>query len=143
MPQNGYNVGRDVTIVIQTPYGPLSIPKVTKFNPKPDVVEVKIKRMDGVVDHLRIPNGWSGTLEVPRDGSTVDDYFAQVEADFYSGVNEQPSSIYETIANPNGSISQYRYEGVMLSLDDAGERSGDKEISQRMKFVGSRKIRIV
>ncbi|WP_458763566.1 hypothetical protein [Cupriavidus basilensis] len=142
MPQNGYNVGRDVTLVFQTPYGPLQVPKITKFNPRPSVTEVQIKRMDGIVEHLRIPNGWSGTFEVPRDGSTIDDWFAQVESDYYSGINEQPSSIYETITNPNGSINQYRYNGVMLSLDDAGERSGDAQISQQMKFVASRRIKI-
>jgi len=142
MPINGYSVGRDFTLVVQTSTGPLALNKLTGFEPKMDTTEIKIKRLDGITDHVRFPDGWSGTFEVERADSRVDDYFCQIEADYYAGINEQPCQIYESVDEPNGGVSQYRYEGVLLSLDDAGKRGGDASIKQRIKWKGSRKVKV-
>lgn len=141
MAQNNYSVGRDVTLVIQTSTGALTLNKVTKFKSKQETTEVRVKRLDGITDRLRFFDGWSGTFDMERQDSAVDDYFSQLEANYYAGINEQPCQIYETIQEPNGQTTQYRHDGVMLSLDDAGEWAGDATVKMSLKWTASRRIK--
>lgn len=142
MPQQGLSVGRDTTLVIQTPTGPLQIPKLTAFRKKQDTTQERVKLINGVSQHLRFFDGWSGSFSVNRSGPEIDSYFDQLETDYYSGINEQPCQIYETVSEPSGAISQWRYDGVVLSLDDGGEAAGDASVKLNLTFMASRRIRI-
>lgn len=142
MPINGFSVGRDVSLDIVTASGPLSFGLITKFSRKQDTTEKKIKGMDGITRPVRFFDGWSGTFDIERQDDTLDSYFAQAEDDYYSGFNEASSTITETITEVNGSVSQYRYIGVVLKYDDAGEASGDDTVKQKVSFVASRRIKV-
>jgi hypothetical protein len=142
MPINGFSAGRDIAVNIQTPTGPLELSLVTKFTSKPENTDVKVKGMDGRTRNLRFPNGWSGSFEIERQDSTVDDYFALDEASYYAGVNIQSSTITETITDPDGSVSQYQFVGVMFKLDDAGSWEGDKTVKQKISFVAEQRIKL-
>lgn len=142
MPIQGYSVGRDYTLVLQTPTGPLNLSKITSFKSKQDVTDVRVKRLDGITDHVRFFDGWSGSFDIERQDATADNYFAQLEANFYAGINESPAQIYETIQEANGSVSQFRYDGVLMTFADAGNRAGDATIKQSINFVASRRIKV-
>jgi len=142
MPLNGFSIGRDVTLNIVTGSGPLSLNLITGFQSKQDTVEEKIKGLDGVTRHVRFFDAWSGRFTLERQDSTLDDYFSQLEANFYAGLNEQPATLTETITEVNGSVSQYRYLGVLLKYDDAGEYRGDTSVKQTMSFIASRRVKI-
>src|SRR5260363_305341 len=92
--------------------------------------------------HLRFPDGWSGSFEIERDSDALDRHFARAEDDYYLGVNESPCTITETIIEPNDAISQYRYEGVLLKLEDAGEWEDTKSVKQKLSFVASRRKKV-
>lgn len=143
MPQNAFSVGRDISLDVITQNGPLSFGLITKFTSKQDVVDKKIKGLDGITRHVRFFDGWSGGFEITRQGSELDDFFANAEADYYAGVTEQGSTITETISEVDGSISQYRYLGVLLKFDDAGDKAGDDTINQKVSFMASRRIKVV
>ncbi|MEN7527024.1 hypothetical protein [Cupriavidus sp. DL-D2] len=140
MPLQGYSVGRDWQLVIQTPTGPLNVPKVTGFSRKMDATTERVKRIDGITDNVRFFDGWSGTLSAQRTGPEVDRYFATLEGNYYAGLNEQPCQIYETITEPNGAYSQYRYEGVMLTYDNPGDVAGDATVKMQFSFTASRRL---
>ena len=142
MPIQGYSVGRDYTLVIQTANGTLQPNKITEFKSKQDVTDVRVKRLDGITDHVRFFDGWSGGFSIERQDATLDNYFAQLEDGYYAGINEQAAQIYETIQEANGAISQFRYDGVLMTLDDAGTRAGDATIKQSISFVASRRIKV-
>lgn len=142
MPQNGFSVGRDLSLDFVTASGPMSIGLITKFTRKQDTTEKKVKGIDGVTRHVRFFDGWSGSIEITRQDATLDNYFTQLEADYYTGVSEQACTITETISETNGSISQYRYLGVLLKFDDAGDSSGDDTVSQKLSFLASRRIKV-
>jgi hypothetical protein len=142
MPSNGFSVGRDVSLSISTNSGPIRFSLITEFSAKPSSKETPIKGLDGISRFVRFPDGWSGGFKVERADSTVDDYFAQLEANYYAGLNEGAASITETITEPNGTVSQYRYLGVMLKLDDAGTWVGDNTVKQAISWMASRRIKI-
>ena len=143
MPINGLSVGRDIALDLITAQGPLSLGAITKFSSKPEVVDEKIKPLNGSPIHLRFPEGWTGSFEIERSGDSLDRYFAQTEDDYYLGIDETACLLTETIIEPNKTISQYRYEGVLLKLEEAGDWEEAKSVKQKLSFVASRRKRIV
>jgi hypothetical protein len=89
-----------------------------------------------------LPAGWSGGFDLDRADSTLDDYFAARESDYYGGIASPTISITETISEVSGSISQFRYTGVALKFEDAGNKGADKTVGQKVSFKAARRIKI-
>lgn len=142
MPVNGFTVGRDVSLDIIGPSGPLRFSLITGFMAKPDITDQKIKGLDGITRHVRFPDGWSGSFDIERENSLVDDYFAELEANYYAGLNEKSCTITETITEVSGAVTQYQFVGVLFKLDDAGDYKGDATVKQKLSFVSSRRLKV-
>ncbi len=142
MPQQGYSIGRDVTLAVILPGGAaLRLGKVTKFTAKQDTTDQRIKPLDGSTDNLRFYDGWSGSFMLERRGPEMDNYFEQLERNYHAGADEPPATMQETIVEPDGSVSQFRFERVLLKFDDPGEWSADKSVSQSVSFMAGRRIK--
>ena len=142
MPQNGYSIGRDVTIAVILPDGtPLRLGKVTGFMAKQDTTDQRIKPLDGTTDNLRFYDGWSGNFKLERRGPELDNYFEQLERNYYAGADEPQATMQQTIVEPGGGVSQFRYERVLLKFDDPGEWSADKSVNQAVSFMAGRHIK--
>lgn len=140
--QGGYNTGKDVAIDINTPYGPIRLPKIMNFDSKPKVTNQEITPLNGLTDELMIPKGWTGTFEAERIDSTLDDWWARFESDYYNGVNQSPATITETITEVGGGVTKWRYTHVILKFEDAGKKEGDKTIRQSMSFTARRREKV-
>lgn len=144
MPMNNFSIGRDVTLDIAGQDGKIvSFNLITQFDAKQLTGKVTIHGMDGSVRFLEIPEGWDGTISVTRGDRSLDDFIATLEENYYAGKNVLGSSITETINEPNGGISQWRYEGVMFKLDDAGSWKGNGDVAQKLSWCAGRKRRVV
>ena len=140
--QGGYNTGKDVAIDINTPNGPIRLSKIMSFDSKPKVTNQEITPLNGQTDELMIPKGWTGTFEAERVDSTLDDWWSQFESDYYNGVNQNPATITETIQEVGGGQTVWRYTNVILKLEDAGKKEGDKTIRQSMSFTARRRLKV-
>lgn len=142
MPNNNFSVGRDISLTIITGSGPLRLNLQTNFTANQKTTDQTIKGLDGITRPVRFFDGWAGSLSLERQDSTIDDYFTQLESNYYAGINEQPVTITETITEVSGAISQYRYLGVLLSLADGGSWSSDSTVKQTINWVASRRIKV-
>lgn len=144
MPMNGFTVGRDIALQIMGQNNNIvaSFAMQTSFDSKQGVVKVQSKGIDGVIRHLFLPDGWSGTMKFDRSNSNVDDYFAQLESSYYAGINIGAAQITQTITEVLGNLTQYRYTGVMMALDDAGSYAGENLVSQTISWVASKRLKI-
>lgn len=140
MPVSNFTVGRDLTIVIVTPQGVLNPNLITGFQSKQDIVEEKIKGLDGVTRYLRYPDAWTGSFNYQRQDPILDRYFNKIEADYYAGLQEQPSSITQTVQEVSGAVSQFRYVNALFKYDDAGSYKGDSSVNQLVTFVAWRRM---
>lgn len=143
MPTNLFSTGRDITLTIVTrEVGPIALNLITGFSSKQLTSTESPKGLDGVVRHIRYMNGWTGSFTIERRDSTLDDYFALVETNYWNGASESPASITETVQEAAGNVTQWRYTGVLLQFDDAGEWRGDSTVKQSMSFLASKRIKI-
>jgi len=142
MPVNGFTIGRDVSLVINSPEGIQRFSLITGFSSKPMTTDAKVKGLDGITRHVIFYDGWQGNFDLDRQDDTLEAYWAKLEDDFYSGMAQVAATITETIAEVDGSVSQYRYDGVIFKLEDAGDKKGDKTVAQKLSFVCSRRIKV-
>lgn len=139
MPVNGFTVGRDVSIRINMPQGPVTFSNITKFTRQQISTAIDSKGIDGVDRFGEIPSGWQGTIEVDRANGNVDRAFAHLEGLYYGGQNVPASTITETNTESNGATTQFRYTGVAFKFDDAGAVAGDAKVTQNFSWKASRR----
>jgi hypothetical protein len=141
---NGFTVGRDVFIDLTLSTGPLRLPTTTTgFDAKQETKELTSHGLDGVNRFAELPAGWKGSVEMDRSDSVIDDYFAQMEADYYAGKITNPATITETISEANGSVSQYRYIGVVFKFQEAGKKRGDDKVAQTIGWSASKRLKVL
>lgn len=142
MPANGFNVGRDHVLDINTSRGILRQAIRTGFMLKQLTDSLESKAADGVNRFAELPAGWEGSFDFDRGSSELDDYFAAAETDYYGGLGQDAITITETVTEVNGSLSQYRLTGVALKYDDGGEKGGAKLVKQKVSFKASRRLKV-
>ena len=141
---NGFTVGRDVSLDLYTSRGPLPLPPtVTSFDSKQATKSIDSVGLDGTNRFAELPAGWDGSIGIDRSDDTIDAFFAQMEDDYYAGVVVPLGTITETIEESNGSISQYRYTGVVFKFDNAGNKSGDNKVAQTLSWKASRRLKVL
>lgn len=138
-----FNTGRDVVLDVQTPTGALRLPTTTTdWEAKPKYKTIESVALNGENNHANVPIGWTGSIGLDRTDNVVGDYFTQLEAIYYSGVNIGYATITETITESNGSVTQYRYTKVALRLEEGGKFVGDDRVQVRIGFEASRRIKL-
>lgn len=142
MPINGFSVGRDNSITINTPQGIIAPGLITKFDAKQEHTTKKVKGMDGIVRNVVFPDGWNGTVEIDRQDATVDSFCAATEAAYYAGQNIATSTITQSITEVNGTVSQYQYVGVNFEFSDMGSWQQDDTVHQKLTFHAQQRIKL-
>mgnify|MGYP001041621374 CR=1 FL=1 len=137
------NIGKDVVLDIVLPDNSiLNVAILTGFTLKQNTQELDSKGLDGVNRLASIPDTWSGDFSVDRASSVLDDYFAQQEATYFANGTLNALRITQTITETDGTISQYRFDGVALNLSDAGNWAGDAYVKQKINWKASRRIKV-
>src|SRR5450631_4087699 len=132
MPINSLSVGRDCTIDLYDPNsgGVIAFAVVTSFDAKQHSSGLKSKGLDGTPRFGVEPEGWGGKIMMDRGNSNTDQLIAILEAAYYAGQNIGAQTITQTIQEADGTITQWRYTGVCIALDDHGNWQNGKFISQ-------------
>ena len=143
MPINGQSLGKDISFTVVTQNGgTLALNGKTDYDIKPMTTDLKHKDLDGTTTYAYVPDGWQISIKLERRDPAVDNYFAQLEAAYYAGANLVPGTILETIQESDGSVSQFRYTGVVLKYDDAGNWKSDGYIAISLTGMATRRIRV-
>jgi hypothetical protein len=128
-----FSIGKDVAIDVVLKSGRhLRISNVTDFDAKPKTKKLTSLGIDGINRHGVIPEGYGLTITLDRANRAVDDWWADYEEAYYRGDVVQNVLITQTIKEGDGSISQWRFEGVALNLDDLGNWKADSYVKQKL-----------
>jgi hypothetical protein len=144
MPINSLNVGRDVVLDIVDPAngGVLGWTTITSFQARQKSRQLQSIAMDGTNNYAELPQGWDLSFQVDRSSPVVDNYFATLENNYFTGIPTVGAQVTETVSEVDGSTSQYRYENLTLKLADSGLKSGDNYIKMKIEGSASRRRQI-
>jgi hypothetical protein len=144
MPAAGYSVGRDTKLVVvdQNSGNVITWPIVSVADFKPDFKQLQWIALDGTNSFAEIPQGWTVNLTVDRAGPNLMDYAVAVENDYYLGNPSATVYLQQTVTNPDGSVSQYRFVNGAVKLTDAGKFSGDDKVTQSASARFSRCLKV-
>jgi hypothetical protein len=133
-----YNVGKDISLDIVDPVlGALRFAIRTDFEATPEFTELKSIAADGVARYEFLPIGHKLNFSFDRKDSSIDSYFAQREAQYFSGQTLAKVTITETIRNTDGSVSVFQYAGVALKLTNRGSWKGDAKVESKIEGMAS------
>lgn len=137
------NIGKDVALdLVLSDNSILNVAILTGFTKKQNTKGLDSKGLDGINRLADIPDTWSGDLSIDRASSVLDDYIAQREAAYYNNGILPNLRIMETIQEPDGSITQYRYDGVSITLADGGTFQADAYVKQKINWRASKRIKV-
>ncbi len=142
MATNTFSVGRDCQLVVIGPAGRVDLTHVTGFESRQITHSLRVDRLDGSQLAAELPRGWEGTFEVERGNSAVDDFIAAAETQFYVGDQAATGTLYQYVAESDGSTSTYQFDGVVFKLTSAGQWKGDASVKQKLEFFATRRKRI-
>ncbi len=142
MPINSFSIGRDCQLVVMGPQGRVDLTYVTGFESRQMTQSVRLDRLDGVPMGAELPKGWEGSFEVERGTSAVDDFIAASEQIFLTQGSLPAGSVYQYVAEVDGSTSTYQYSGVVFKLVNAGSWKGDAAVKQKLEFFATQRQRI-
>jgi hypothetical protein len=139
---SAFSVGIDTQLVVIGPSGRIDLAHVTGFDSRQITHSIRVNRLDGSQMGMEVPKGWEGSFELDRGDSTVEDFIASMEQDYYNGVMDALSSMYQYVSEVDGSTSTYQYDSVVFHLSNAGQWRGDVAVRQKLEFFASRRMRI-
>jgi hypothetical protein len=142
MALTNFSVGRDTQLVVIGPSGRIDLTHVTGFEARQLTQSVRVDRLDGTQMGTEIPKGWEGNFEIERGDSIVDDFIAKAEQQFYAGSTVPNGTMYQYVAETDGSTSTYQFDGVIFKLTSAGQWKGDSSVKQKLEFFAARRRRI-
>jgi hypothetical protein len=124
------------------PFGRVDLTYVTGFESRQVTQSIRLDRLDGVPMGAELPKGWEGSFEVERGTSAVDDFFSVAEFAFFNGGSLPAGTVYQYVAEVDGSVSTYQYSGVVFKLANAGTWRGDAPVKQKLEFFATQRARV-
>ncbi len=137
-----FSVGRDTQLVVIGPAGRIDLTHVTSFESRQLTQSVRVDRLDGTHMGTELPKGWEGSFELDRGSSTVDDFIATMEQQYFNGNSITSGTMYQYVTETDGSTSTYQYDNVTFRLSNAGIWKGDSSVRQKLEFFAVRRRRI-
>ena len=137
-----FSIGRDTQLVVIGPTGRIDLSFVTVFESRQLTQSVRVDRLDGNQMGTELPKGWEGSFEFERGDSTVDDFIAAAEQQYFNGDSVPGGTMYQYVTETDGSTSTYQYDGVVFKLSNAGIWKGDSSVKQKLEFFAARRQRI-
>ncbi len=137
-----FSIGSDCTLVVIGPSGQIDLTYVTGFESRQLTAQVRVDRLDGVQMGAELPRGWEGGFDLERGTADVDNFIASIEAAYYAQGAMPTSTVYQYIAEVDGSVSTFQYSDVVFRLANAGSWRGDAPVRQRLEFFASFRTRV-
>jgi hypothetical protein len=137
-----FSVGRDTQLVVIGPARRIDLTHVTSFESRQITHSVRVDRLDGTHMGTELPKGWEGNFELERGSSSVDDFIAAAEQQYFNGSSITSATMYQYVTETDGSSSTYQFDNVAFRLSNAGIWKGDSSVRQKLEFFAIRRRRI-
>lgn len=89
-----------------------------------------------------VPDGYQIEFSITRTGPDLENFFAAAEASFNAGAVQKPGYLQSQVTNPDGSISRFQYQRMVIFLTDHGSIARDRPVTLKLEGYASTKVPI-
>jgi hypothetical protein len=116
-----------------------------------DVQNVKIVAQHHLVKNMPyngspaygyVPDGYKIDFTIQRSGPALELFMVAAEAAFNAGSVQKAGYLQETITNPDGTITRFQYQQMVIFLTDHGNIQRDAPVTMALEGMASTKIQI-
>lgn len=136
--QNTFDIGQQVELVLVSPDGtPIqSFGFLTEFQSTAEKHAIELYGINnaGYRAIRVVEKGWKGTFSFARLGGMADFIQWTEEANYFNGGTQNYYTIYETIREQDGTLTEYQFLGVAITGFDGGTVRQDNEIPMKIDF---------
>lgn len=145
MPTGNFSIGHDISVdVVDGETGAvITFDQLTNFTAKPITKMINSEPIGDKPLFAEAPNGWSGTFDMDRTSPAADLYFASKEAEYWAGGNPLTGTVNQIITEKDGSLTQFRFPGAALVMEDPGNWKSAEKVTQRVKWTARSRDRIL
>lgn len=122
---NTFSIGKDLSAVLISAQGAVTLPQLTSFDDEPVYETVKSKVLDGPTRQIDLPDGHNLSLRFDRETAAVDTLFASIEAAYWAAGGYVPLfALYQYITERDGSTSAFEFTELTLQYKPGSWKSG-------------------
>ena len=141
---NTFNIGRNASLSIIVNGAPINPSLITGFSHKQKSKLVTSNPLNQQPQHMKIVEGWEGTISFDRANSVLDVFFSGEEANFWAGGQQPTITMLYSILDPSTNITnQFRFDGVVLMYEDGGDIKAEDKVPQKVKFDANQRVQVV
>lgn len=144
--QNNFTIGQQVELVLMSPDGtPIqNFGLLTEFGATAQKHEIEVPGINngGFVARRVVEKGWKGSFSFARTNGMADYLQWIEESGFYGGNPQNYYTIYETKQNNDQSLSEFQYQGVVLTGFDSGTVRQDADIPMKLDFSAATRVQL-
>jgi hypothetical protein len=134
MSQSGISLGPDMTLTVRDSDGVyLQNDKIQEFMYRWNTEQRDVNTL-GKVYPLSFIRDVTGDFSIVRKDSDLEEYFVKKYERYSAGINIPPIFIQGVLTEPNGSVTTYNFNNVVMDLEDGGRYTRDSEIVMRVNF---------
>lgn len=142
--QNNFTIGQQVELVLMSPNGtPIkNFGLLTEFQAAAEkqLIEVAGINNGGYIARRVAEKGWKGAFSFARTNGMADWIQWIEESNFYGGNPQNYYTIFQTFQNSDGTLSEYQYQGVVISGFDSGTVRQDADVPMKLDFSAATRI---
>ncbi len=122
-------IGRNGSAVIVVNGSRIDFSKITQIMARPRYNTVSSNPLNSPPVENYLPNGWDLTFNVDRYSSAGDDLATTLDNAFWSNQTIASGTIYITVNNPDGSVTEHEYQNCSFRFTSTGTYSGDAVVN--------------
>ena len=136
MPANGLNVGVDFSFGLfdANTSSTLNLGDVQSVKETAQKHDISSRPYNAIPKFAIVPDGYSGSMTVVRTGSQMEKLQIQLSNNFNNGVAILPGYLTKIVTDPDGSVSKFQYTGVAFFMNDIGDVSREKTVTQTIEW---------
>jgi hypothetical protein len=89
-----------------------------------------------------VPAGWSISMTITRTTPALENFIINLDKQFNAGLALSPGYLNESIANPDGTRSNYQYSKFVFRLSDHGDVDRKKPVTMTLNGKASDRVQI-
>jgi len=128
-----FNIGSDCQVVLNGPFGEITLPNETTFSYQAVNENLKVKTLDGYTNTRTVAGNWKLSIMAARADSTVDDLAQGIANSIATGLPVPNGTVQAVIYSADHSTSKtFMWSDASFDVKTMGTYENGKDVKQEI-----------